>query len=364
MRNSNGEKSNYFHELNKMYLGLRAHPKNLQNNSKLEMLSQHLDFLKDIKVLIIGDTVIDRYTSVTPRGRATKDPILSSEFEFEEDYAGGVLAVANHVSSYVDKIKLVTLIGDQNPQLKFIKGALSNNIELKTFTKKNSPTTIKQRYIDYKRNNKLFKVDYISNKPITKRLSNTITDFLSQELPKYNMVVVLDYNHGFIDDSIKNALQTKSKFLALNVQSNSSNLGYNYVTRYTHADFITMDEEELRLPLMMKFEEIEDVVLNFHKKFKHNKFLITRGPNGCLFFNQGKTSRGHVLTNKVVDTIGAGDAVFAVTSLLAYSDLNSEMIPFIANCVGGIGANIIGNKEFVTKDKLLNFIGELDNGLE
>ena len=36
-----------------------------------------------------------------------------------------------------------------------------------------------------------------------------------------------------------------------------------------------------------------------------------------------------------------------------------EIIPFIANCAGGLGANIIGNKESVNKEKLLNFVEKL-----
>ena len=51
-------------------------------------------------------------------------------------------------------------------------------------------------------------------------------------------------------------------------------------------------------------------------------------------------------------------------SLLAYSGLNDELMPFIANCVGGIGVNIIGNKESVSKGKLLNFIREVSNEME
>ena len=141
----------YGHKKDQAHFERDSYLEDSKNSSRLERLSKSLDLLRGIKVLIVGDTVIDRYTYVTPRGRATKDPILSSSFEFEEDYAGGVLAVANHVSSYVDEIKLVTLLGDQNPQLEFIKKSLSKNIRLETFIKTHSPTIIKQRYIDFKK---------------------------------------------------------------------------------------------------------------------------------------------------------------------------------------------------------------------
>ena len=324
-----------------------------------EELLEKINLLKNLKVLVIGDTIIDVYTYVLPKGRAIKDPILSTEFTSEDIFAGGALAVANHVSSYVDCVSMVTLIGDHNSYTEFINQSLSKNIQLKTFVKENSPTIVKKRYIDSYRKNKLFKVEYMNDKPIPKELSEQIKNYLSEELPKYDLVLVLDYNHGFIDNEIKKILQEKSKFLSLNVQTNSANMGYNYVTSYDHSDFICMNEEELRLPLMMKFENIEEVINQFSNKFGHKQFLVTRGKKGCIFSSYGKNYSAPILIEKIVDTVGAGDAVFAIASLLACIKIDEEIIPFIANCAGGLGANIIGNKEPVSKEKLLNFVEKL-----
>lgn len=326
-------------------------------------LSASLDALKGIKVLCIGDTVIDRYTFVDPKGRALKDPILSSRFEGEEDYAGGVLAVVNHISSYIDKINLVTLIGDKNSELEFIKGALSKNIESRFFVKENSFTIIKKRYIDNYRKNKLFKVEYMNDAPISENLSEKITNYLSEELPNYDLVMVLDYDHGFINKEIRRIIQEKSKFLSINSQINSANLGYNYVNNYEEADFITLNELEMRLPMRMQFEDTEKLIDKFYETFRYPRFLVTTGKKGCTFFNNGKRYSSPILTDKVVDTVGAGDSIFAITSPLVFLDFNNEQIPFIANCAGGVDANILGNKEYVDKKKLLNFIQRIYDGM-
>jgi rfaE bifunctional protein kinase chain/domain len=328
-------------------------------NFTLEDISQKLDQLKNKNLLCIGDSVIDKYIFVSPKGRAMKDPVLSNRFESEENYAGGVLAVANHLSSYVNKVTLVTLIGDQNSQLEFIKDSLYKNVELKTFTKENSPTIIKARYIDFYRGNKLFKVEYMNDSPISKELSNEIEKYLSEELPKYDLTISLDYDHGFMNKKIREILQAKSNFLTLNVQLNSSNFGFNYVTRYKNPNFITMNEIEMRLPLMMKFENIEEVVDKFYKEFGYSQFLVTTGKEGCIFFKEGKKYSSSALTKNVIDTVGAGDAVFALASLFSYLGADNKMIPFVSNCAGAIASNILGNKEFVTKDKLINFIREI-----
>ena len=328
----------------------------IKEKFSFEQIASFIEKLNKLNVLVIGDTIIDEYVFVRPKGRAVKDPILSAEYENHEIYPGGVLAIAGHVSSYVDKIKLVTLIGDHNAKTDFIKKSLPENTELKTFIKKKSHTIVKKRYIDSYRNNKLFKIEYINDKPIDRDLTEEIVNYLNEELPKYDLVMVGDFGHGFINDTIRKALEKKSNFLCINAQSNSANMGYNYINHYQKSDFIVMDDQEIRLPLMKRFEEIEEVIKEFHNKFSYNKFLVTMGKEGSLFFNNGTLQKAPILVDTVVDTVGAGDAVFALTSLLIKAEVDDELIPFIGNCAGGIKANIMGNKESVAKEKLLGFI--------
>ena len=170
-------------------------------------IGSYLEKLKDLNVLIIGDTIIDEYVFVAPKGRAVKDPILSVEYENHETYAGGILAIAGHMSSYVNKIKLVTLIGDHNSKTDFIEKSLHENTELKTFIKKNSHTIVKKRYIESYRNNKLFKIEYINDSPIESDLTEEIVNYLDEELPKYDLIIIGDFGHGFINDSIRKVLE-------------------------------------------------------------------------------------------------------------------------------------------------------------
>jgi bifunctional ADP-heptose synthase (sugar kinase/adenylyltransferase) len=333
----------------------------IKNKFKFEQIFGYLEKLNKLNVLVIGDTIIDHYLFVSPKGRAIKDPILSVEYKNREVYAGGILATANHINDFVKKIKLVTLIGDHDSLLDFIKGSIRSNIELKTFIKENSPTTVKKRIVDFYRNNKLFKIEYINDEPISNDLTEEIINYLDEEIPKYDLVIVGDFGHGFINEGIRRKLEEKSKFLAVNVQSNSANMGYNYIRLYKKHNFVSMDEQELRLPLSRRFEEIDGVIKEAFALFKYDNFLITIGNKGSIFVNKGTTFEAPILTKSVKDTIGAGDAVFAITSLLVYLKPENELVPFIGNCVGGIAVNIMGNKEYITKDNLLNFVKKVYN---
>ena len=55
-------------------------------------------------------------------------------------------------------------------------------------------------------------------------------------------------------------MKQKSKFLSINCQTNSANLGFNLITKYPVSDFICIDEPELRLAASDNTSEIIDIV--------------------------------------------------------------------------------------------------------
>ncbi len=333
--------------------------KKIQATYDLKYIETLLNKLQNLNVLILGDTILDQYTFVKLKGRAIKDPILSTEFKEQETYAGGILAVANHISSFVNSIKLITLLGDKEPQTEFITEHLAKNINPFFFTKNNTPTIIKRRYIDFYKKAKLFKIEYMDDNPINSELTSSICKLLEEELPKYDLVIVADFGHGFINEQIRTTIEKNAKFLALNVQSNSANMGFNYFTNYKKFNFITMDEQELRLPFSKRFEKASECIAEIHQILNHQSMLVTLGKEGSIFAQNGNLMKAPILSTTVKDTIGAGDAVFSITALLSYIKAEPEIIPFIGNCAGALAANIMGNKESINKASLLHFIKDL-----
>lgn len=337
---------------------LKEYLKNIKERFPNEVITQQINSLKNLNALVIGDTIIDEYSFTSPKGRAGKDPILSLDFIKSERYAGGILAIANHISGFVNTLSLITTLGDHSREEEFVKSNLKRNITPYLFTKKESPTTLKKRYIDHIRNGKLFKVEYINDRPIDTETENEIINYLKTELPKYDLVVLGDFGHGFITERIIKTLEEHSKFLAANVQTNSSNLGFNYITKYNKIDYLTSNEIEVRLAMLDRFGTFDEVIKKLKEKTKFRNILMTQGAGGCLYLKDDNSYPGPALTNKTKDVVGAGDAVFAITSLLSYKNIDEDLLVFIANCVGAIAINIMGNKTSVTKEELIKLIEE------
>lgn len=341
------EKSNFVDKIKKEYT--------------LEYIQEMLSEFKKIKTIVIGDAIIDEYHFTIPKGRAIKDPIMSVDYVGHEVYAGGILAIANHVSNFVDEVKCVTALGDREDRKDFVTSALNKNVKLKFFIKDNSPTTVKKRYLNFLRNEKLFKVEYINDAPISKDAEKEFIDYLQQELPKYDLVLMGDFGHGLITEEVIRVLEKKSRYLTVSAQCNSANLGFNYITKYNSPNFLSMDVQELQYAVSDRFSEVSVLMDKLSNRARFNNFLITIGKDGVGYFNNGKKTFFPAFVMRPQDTVGAGDAVFSITSLFAYCNYDA-IIPFIANCVGGIAVSYTGNKEYVSKESLLDFVKEVYSG--
>ena len=89
---------------------------------------------------------------------------------------------------------------------------------------------------------------------------------------------------------------------------------------------------------------------------KAKNFIVTRGKNGCIIKSDRKILKIPAFTNKVLDTIGAGDAFFVVSSLFAFMQTEPSDIGFVGNVSGALKVNILGHSSNIKKSQFLKFI--------
>jgi len=163
-----------------------------------------------------------------------------------------------------------------------------------------------------------------------------------------------------ITPKVIDLLCEKAKFLAVNAQTNSANTGYNLITKYPRADYVCIDEPEARLALHDKVSSIEEIIKKLGDEVKAKRVTITRGNNGCLVYTPGKgTYKVPVFTNRVVDTVGAGDAFLSITSPCVAMGVPMDQVGFIGNAAGAMKVQIVGNRSSIDKVPLQKFITTL-----
>ena len=311
-----------FHATNLLYRSklskkAQAFLKAFREEHTVDEVLGYLDKLSDLKMLVVGETITDVYQYGTTLGKAGKFPIVAFQNEHSESYDGGIIVVSNHLKDFVN----VSYYTDE-------------------------VSTVKKRYVQ--NGQKLFETYSTCENPFYKGEPVNFND--------YDVVLVNDFGHGFLDVNKRNDIIARSRFLAVNVQFNAGNMGMSTLNKYEGWDYACIDHVEIRMATGEQFADIEYLL---HRYYPDNNMIVTLAKEGCLVYKNEKCHRVPPFAVNIVDTVGAGDAFLAITAPLMYIDTPADIIGFIGNCVGAIACGWPGNKEYITKEKLVKFIKQL-----
>jgi bifunctional ADP-heptose synthase (sugar kinase/adenylyltransferase) len=327
---------------------------------RFEQVHACLEELKNLTVTLVGDTIIDEYHYSRPLGKSAKSNHVVYQYQSHEVFAGGALAIANHLAGICREVRLVTLLGRDDSREEFIRANLRPNVSPVFFRRDDGPTVVKKRYIDQYQNQKLFEVNYLNTQSIGGGLQDAVLDYLDRELQRADLLLVSDYGHGFITAPIIERMERRAGALAVNTQSNGANVGYNMITKYRRPHFVCLDESEIRWAAQDKESPIEDVARAMAAQLECGCLITTLGKRGSIGLTRSGTENcTPIFSSKVIDTIGAGDAYFAFTAPLALRGVPLDLVSFVGNAAGAIAVKIVGNRRPVEKGELLEFAATL-----
>ena len=323
--------------------------------------NKQVNKLKNLKVLVLGETIIDKYVFCEALGKSGKEPHLVLRDIKEEIYLGGVVAIARNISDFCKNVTILSALGQNKEFERYINKNLPNNVKAKFLYKANSPTIIKKRYIEEVSMNKVLGVYTMNDELLCKKDEIIFEKMLNKEIKKYDLVVVSDYGHGLITKKISKILCKNSKFLALNAQSNASNVGYHTIQKYKNVDCVVMNETELRHELRDKNEKIEFLAKKLSKMINIKKVIVTRGRNGAMLFDsiESKYYISPAFASKVVDKVGAGDSMLSIISVLLKLKFKSIVSLFLGSLAGALSDKEMSNKVPISKIKLLKYFNHI-----
>lgn len=318
-----------------------------------------------LKLLVIGDVIIDKYTYCTVQGLMSKDMGYSVRIRHSEEYFGGSIAIARHLSSFSNNVTLLSIMGNEEEIRLRLFEELADSIKLNVLYSTQFPTIIKHRYLTRNAKREEYrKVLAVNNIPEKMRYEKEVRELFRERLlskiEDSDVVFLCDFGHGLIDAETIDLIEEKAKYLVLNCQTNSSNRGLNNITKYNRADSFTLDQQELKLALPV-YADDEELGLKKIAEHLHGNGWLTRGSFGAWGIDNGEIRECPAFTLTVKDTVGAGDAFFAVAGLYAAAGAPIEVGTFMGGIGGALGANIVGNKEPVEKVNVLKYANTLMN---
>ncbi len=331
----------------------------LRTRFSTDQILGSLKALADLEVLVVGEAIIDQYSYCLPMGKSPKEAVVATRFVSDELFAGGAVATANHLAGFCRNVTYATALGPSEEDAAFLKSKLRANVRLEAIRLDDRPTVRKTRFVDPNYITKMFEIQFLDDSPLPEAAQTGLARLLEMETKRHDLIVVNDFGHGLLPEGLRDTLSSGGKFLALNTQSNAANHGYNTATNYRRADFVSIDEPELRLAARNKFGEARDLAAKLRDHLQAATFLVSLGRHGSIVLTGNGWIQAPALATRIVDRTGAGDALFAVTSPLAFRGVDPEILAFIGNCVGAMAVEIVCNREPINPVALQKFITTL-----
>lgn len=310
-------------------VGVLAYLDAARKRGSLGSILAAFDRADELKIVFVGETIIDEYRFVSALGKASKEFVLATVETGREEFVGGVVAASKH--------------GDW-PNVEVITPAAHLR---------------KTRFVDKDFNRKLFEVYDRKTLEIPGSIENYFSALMTAGVGGADVVVVTDFGHGLWRHEHRRHIEKNAKFLAVNAQSNAGNWGLNPVTKWERADFVCIDWPELQLATAGNCDTTSSAVGRLRGEIECPSFIITHGRNGSYHSARGAAGTAPALASSALDTMGAGDAVIAVTAPLIAAGLDLEAAALVGNVVGAIKVGILGHRRHVGRQEIVQTVESL-----
>lgn len=340
---------------------IREHLDLLRQNHVGQKISNLMEKISGMHVLVIGEAIVDEYRYVLPMGKAPKENIIATRLQDREIFMGGAIATANNTAAFCESVEVLTVIGERDSYEQAMRDALRPNVSMRCMVRRGAPTIHKCRYVDPTLVRKLFEVYEIDDVPLSPRDEARLCDMFRDVVSHADVVIVNDFGHGMIGENLISTIVDHAPFLAINAQTNSANMGFNLISRYKRADFVCVDALEARLASKDRTGELTQIInQSLPGMIDCDRFMITNGRHGSLTYERGDVVRSlPAFASKVVDTMGAGDAVLAIAAPLVAAGAPLDLVGFLGNVVGAQKVEIVGHRASIDRVAVLKAVNAL-----
>lgn len=303
-------------------------------------LAGTLSHFQPISALVIGDFMLDTYTTGKVKRISPEAPVPIMEVQKQESRPGGAGNVVLSLGALGAHVMAAGRVGDDVEGNEILRVLGNEQVDLHALLKERDyRTPLKNRLISDSQ--QLLRVDLEETHSISADFETLIIERLQEVFPKAQVVALSDYGKGFLTPFLisKIIAMAKSADIPIIVDPKGTNF-----SKYRGATMIKPNLAEAYAAAKMSYEEpIEKVAERIFELTEAELLLITRSEAGISLFNQSlKRKDFPVQSREVIDVTGAGDTVLAVISTALANGLDLSISTQLANIAAGIAIERVG----------------------
>jgi len=319
-----------------------------------------LERVATLNVLVIGEAIIDEYVQCEALGKSSKDPVLAFREISHERQVGGGLAIAGHCAGLGANVTALFRLGNDPADEQLVLQGLGPRVTPVIMKSQVEPTIIKRRYVDDLTEARVFETYVMHDGKPDDGDDQALRAKLNELLESVDLVLVADYGHGLMSEGVIRDLASSDRLLAVNTQSNAGNRGYNTISRYPRADFVCLNGGEMGLELRRRHLAMNELVPQLRERTGATRAIVTEGAKGLACCDSdGVVTHVPAFARLIRDRVGAGDALFAATSLLSAVGAPADITGFFGNLAGAASVAELGNRTHVSAIDLMRHAAAL-----
>lgn len=309
----------------------------------MEKLVQHI---KQAKVLVVGDVMLDRYWFGDVERISPEAPVPVARINRTDERAGGAANVARNIASLGGQVRLLAVVGDDEAGLSLERLLVAQGVDAQLHRDSEISTTVKLRVLA--RQQQLLRIDF-ENKPSHEVLAAKLDEF-KQSLLDCDVVILSDYGKGGLAhvQQMIAAARAAGKPVLVDPKGDEYDC-------YRGATLLTPNRSEFRQVAgqWRNEEELIQKANQLRADFELDALLVTRSEEGMTLFKEGQVVHKPTHAREVYDVSGAGDTVIATLGLMLAAGLDLPEAMDWSNRAAGIVVAKLGTA-VVTSEELFS----------
>ena len=306
-----------------------------------------------LKVLIIGDAMIDSYLWGGVERISPEAPVPVVKVQKREQRPGGAANVALNVRSLGANPVLFSVIGDDLEGDNFLSLLKEHHLSADGIVRgKKRITTIKHRIISGSQH--LLRVDSEDDSAISEEEKQLLLKKIQENIPKADVIILQDYDKGLFDKQlIRDIISAANKNYVPTVADPKIRNFFHYRDVSLFKPNLAELKESLHLDIdPTDTASLKNAVRSLKEKTSIHSALITLSDKGIFIDHEGTAALIPALKREISDVSGAGDTVLSIAALCLSLKLPPKLIANLANIAGGLVCEHVGVVPVNKKDLL------------
>ncbi len=315
-----------------------------------ERVLELFDRFKKIKVIVIGDVMLDRYIWGSVSRISPEAPVPVVEVASESNRLGGAANVAFNITTLGAAPVLLGVVGDD-----FAGSTIRALMKKNKFTVSGVVTdtsrisTVKTRVIAHGQH--VVRTDSESKEPIGEQVCGALMQVLKKNIQNAGAIIFEDYNKGLITSELINGVLALAEEHCVPVMVDPK---FNHFFEYLGVSAIKPNKLETEQVLGIRLSDkrnIRRAGAALLERLECDNVLLTLGEEGMyLFQRSGEITHVATKAREVHDVSGAGDTVISTYTVASAAGASPREAAALANYAAGLVCGEVGIKPVNAQD--------------